>query len=163
MAFIKKLLKSLHLSFLAKKVGKERNLLPTTKSSKVYALERLKEIHNYDYCTFVANHYRTQNHTIWEYSKEKNLVNHPLNLVIKIEKDILLIECRSNINEITLENLLEFEKIGAEFISEYALFKNYNICYLCICSEDKFNDESLGYMANNAHISYEILKEHEEG
>ncbi len=152
----------MHLSFLPKKVGKERNLLPTTKSSKVYALERLKEIHNYDYCTFVANHYRTKNHTVWEYSKEKNLVNHPLNLVMKREKDIVLIECRSNIHEITLDNFLKFETIGAEFIAQYALFKNYNICYLCICSEDRFSDEALAYMANNHHISYEILREFEE-
>jgi hypothetical protein len=162
LAFIKKLLKSLSLSFLPKKVPKERNLLPTTKSSKAYALERLKEIHNYDYSTFAANHYRTQNHTVWEYSKEKNLVNYPLNLVMKREKDILLIKCRSNINEITLYDLLEFEKIGAEFVAQYALFKNYNILYLCICSEDRFTNEALEYIANNNNISYEILREFEE-
>ncbi len=162
MAFIKKLLKSFTPLFRKKEVLKESNLLPPTKSSKVYALERLKEIHNYDYSTFVANHYRTKNHTIWEYSKEKNLVNHPLNLVMKREKDIVLIECRSNIYEITLDNLLEFEITGAEFIAQYALFKNYNIRYLCICSENRFSDEALAYMANNNHVSYEILREFEE-
>jgi len=163
LTFIKKLLKSLSLSFLPKKVlPPERKLLPTTKSSKAYALERLKEIHNYDYSTFVANHYRTQNHTVWEYSKEKNLVDYPLNLVMKREKDILLIKCRSNINEITMYDFLELEEMGAEFVAQYALFKNYNIHYLYICSEDRFTNEALDYISNNNHISYEVLREFEE-
>ncbi len=153
--FIKKLVNSIRLSSLNKKAN-QRIL---DKSSKIYALERLKEIHNYDYSTFVANYYRAKNYTVWEYSKEKNLINYALNLVVKREKDILFIECRSNVKEITLENLLEFEKIGTEFLDQYRLFKNYNILYLCICSEDRFSKKALAYMANSSHISYKILKE----
>ena len=122
-------------------------------------MERLKEIHNYDYSSFVAKHYRSKNYTVWEYSKEKNLINHPLNLVMKKEKDILFIECRSNINEITMNNLVEFEQIGAEFVEQYVLFKNYNILYVCICSENQFSEKALAYIGENSHLSYEILKE----
>jgi len=156
--FIKKLFKSLNLSFLRHKISEKKD----TKSSKVYALERLKEIHNYDYIIFVANYYRAKNHTVWEYSKEKNLVNHELNLVMKIKKDILLIQCRSNMNRVTLDAILKFETVGREFVSQYALFKNYNILYLYLCSEEKFSDEAKEYMANSTHISYEILREFEE-
>ncbi|MCK5854798.1 MAG: hypothetical protein KAG56_06215 [Sulfurovaceae bacterium] len=154
MSFIKNL-----FSFLKKKLSKKFDAKVAHKSSKIYALERLKEIHNYDYSTFIANYYRSKNYTVWEYSKERNLINHPLNLVTKREKDILLIECRSNITKITLDNLLEFEQTGIEFVAQYALFKNYNIIYLCICSEDRFSEEALTYIVDNSHISYEILKE----
>ena len=153
--FIKKLFSSLGLSFFSKKETKETS----DKSSKIYALERLKEIHNFDYSTFVATYYRDKGYVVWEYSKEKNLTNHALNLVIKREKDIFFIDCQSNIHEITLENILEFENIGAEFVAQYALFKNYNILYLYICSEDKFTQKASAYIEDNSHISYEILKE----
>ena len=152
MALTKELLKSLKLPF-SKKSNK--------KSSNLQALERLKEIHNYDYTTFVANSYRAQNLTVWEYSKERNLVNHPLNLIIKREKDILLIQCRSHIKKVTLDELIEFENVGAEFTAQHPPFKRYNILYLYICSEDKFSSEALKYMKNNSHISYDILKEHQ--
>ncbi len=155
MLFIKKLVNFLSLPSFNKK--KSKKILD--KSSKIYALERLKEIHNYDYSTFVANYYRAKNYTVWEYSKEKNLIDYALNLVVKREKNILFIECRSNSKEITLENLLEFEKVGAEFLDQYRLFKNYNILYLCICSEDRFSQQASVYIAKNSHISYEILKE----
>jgi len=78
---------------------------------------------------------------------------------MKKEKDILFIECRSNINEITIENLVEFEQVGAEFVEQYVLFKNYNIIYVCICSENQFSEKALAYIEANNHLSYEILKE----
>jgi len=152
LALTKKLLNSLKSSFLKKS---------NNKSSNLQALKRLKEIHNYDYITFVANKYREKEITVWEYSKERNLVNHPLNLVIKKERDILLIQCRSNIKKVTLENLIEFENIGAEFIAQHPPFKRYNILYLYICSENRFNNRALKYIENNNHISYKILKEHD--
>ena len=134
---------------------------PLKKSSKLQALVRLKEIHNYDYTTFVANQYRAESLTVWEYSKEKNLVNYPLNLVIKKERDILFIQCRSNMGRVSLENLMEFKNIGTTFIEQYPLFEKYNILYLYICSEDSFSDEALEDMGNSTHISYIIMKEHD--
>ena len=152
---MKKLISSLSFSFLKKKEGKKT----LDKSSKIHALERLKEIHNYDYSTFVANYYRAKDYIVWEYSKEKKLIDYPLNLIVKREKDILFVECRSNIKEIPLDRILEFEKVGIEFLKQYKLFKNYNILYLCICSEDSFSPKALAYIADNGHISYKILKE----
>ena len=153
--FIKKLFNSFKLPILNRKKSKKTS----EKSSKVYALERLKEIHNYDYSTFVAKYYRDKDYVVWEYSKEKNLTNHALNLVMKRGKDILLIDCRGDINEIRLEEILEFEEIGTEFVAQYEIFKNYNIIYLYICAEEKFSKKALEHIADNSHFSYEILKE----
>ena len=153
--FIKKIFSSLRLTLFNKKERKKIS----NKSSKIYALERLKEIHNYDYSTFVANHYRAKNYTVWEYSKERNLIDDALNLVIKKEKEIVFVHCRSNIDEITLDSLLVFEQAVAEFLEQYTFFTNYNILYLTVCSEDKISEEALMYMADNRYITYEVLKE----
>lgn len=162
--FIKKIFNAIDLSFITNKILKKNSdkAQTQTKSSKVYALERLKEIHNYDYTTFVAKHYSNKGDTVWEYSKERNLVNHPLNLIVKHGKDILLIECKSNIGETTLENILELERVGTEFVMQYILFQSYNILYLYVCSEDNFSDKAQSYIQDNKHISYKILKEFQE-
>ena len=159
--FIQKLFILLKSSSLSQKEPKQNDKNTLKNGSKVYALERLKEIHNYDYSSFIANYYRNKNHIIWEYSKEKNLVNHELNLVMKREKNIMLIQCRSNISEITLDNIFAFERRGVEFIEQYKLFKNYNILYLFTCSEYGFSEGALEYISNNNHISYKVLKEFE--
>ena len=129
------------------------------KHSKIYALERLKEIHNYDYSTFVANYYRAKDYIVWEYSKEKNLIDYAFNLVLKKEKDIIFIQCRSNSNELSLDNLVEFEEAVAEFLEGYTFFKNYDLLYFYVSSEENVSKEVLEYITQSSYMGYQVLKE----
>jgi hypothetical protein len=151
LVFIEKILKPLKLPFVKKS---------DKKSSKLQALERLKEIQNADYTSFVANENRAKSWIVWEYSKEKNLSQYPLNLVVKREKDVVFIQCRSNMKEVTMDNLMEFQKVGEEFIVQYPPFRHYSIFYHYSCSEHRFTDEALKYIESKEAFSYEILKEH---
>jgi hypothetical protein len=154
--FIKRIFKYIDKTTL------DKNETSVKKSSKLQALERLKEIHNYDYINFVANYYRTKHYTVWEYSKEKNLVNYPLNLVMKRGKEIFLTQCRSNMDELTLEDVMRLEEIKSDLIGQYKLFENYNIFYLYICSDYMFTKEAMHYINKNENVSYVTLKEYDE-
>ena len=154
--FIKKIFKYINKTTL------DKNETSIKKSSKLQALERLKEIHNYDYISFVADYYRNSKYTVWEYSKEKNLVNYPLNLVMKRGKEIFLTQCRGNMKELTLDDLMRLEEIKSDFIDQYKLFENYNIFYLYICPDYTFSEKAMHYINKNENVSYITLKEYEE-
>jgi hypothetical protein len=130
------------------------------KKSNVYALERLKETHNYDYSAFVANYYKKQNYTVWEYSKEKNVPDNEINLVIKKEADILLVQCKNNFSEISLANVIKFENEVHEFLSQHTLFQSYDLRYCYVLPKYQFDKSASNYIANNHNINYKILKEH---
>ena len=146
------------LNFLKKRMTSIK--VPKKKKSNVYALERLKETHNHDYSTFVANYYKKQNYTVWEYSKEKNFPDHEINLVVKKEADILLIQCKNNFSEISLENVVKFENEVHEFLSQYTLFQSYKLRYCYILPKYQFDKSASNYISNNHNINYKILKEH---
>ena len=141
-----------------KKTPKEVNENP--KKSKIYALERLKECHNYDYATFVSKFLKKQNYIVWEYSKERNLIDHKINLVLKKDNDILLVQCKNNYSYISINDIKLFEETVQEFILKYKMFKNYNIILYYIFPEYQFDEAASTYVASCKNIDFKILKEH---
>jgi len=113
-----------------------------------------------EYKTFVANHYKNQGYTVWEYSKEKNLKNSDkLNLVLKRNRDIILVECKNNKVNISVEDIHDFEFQSSKFLETNMLFKNYNVKLRYTMAGLFLEESAFEYIQeNNSRIDYDIIK-----
>jgi len=111
-----------------------------------------------DYCSFVADYYRSLGFSVWEYSKELNLDQSKIHLVIKKEQEIFLIQCRNDNENITQQNIKNFEEELEAFIDKYQIFEQYNVKLLYTMSSLQLDESAYKYIKSNNSIDYEIVK-----
>jgi hypothetical protein len=133
----------------------DRELILAIKDSK----NDSTEIDPTAYKLKVYKTYQDKGYTLWDYSKEKGEYNKNIHFVAKIDKDVLLIHCKVNEDDITLDELLHFRENKQAFIRENPVFSIYNIKIKYIMSSFSLTEEAFAYLQNSDDlISYELLK-----
>jgi len=112
-----------------------------------------------EYTKFVADYYKNFKYTVWEYSKEKELIDSEIDLVIKKENNILLIQCYNGYDNLSKTNSINFEKKAISFVEEYTIFQSYNIQLIYIMSNLLLEESAYKYIKKSKNIHYQILKE----
>ncbi len=110
------------------------------------------------YTGFVVNHYKKKKMTVWEYAKEKNLKGNQINLVIKKNQNILLVNARDIDEDISIEDIHNFEKETNHFLKDNPVFNTYSIELRYLIPSLLLEEDAYKYIKEQAHISYEILK-----
>ena len=113
-----------------------------------------------DYKAFVADRYKEQGYTVWEYNKDKDSTTlDRMDLVLKRSKEILLVECRNCSDNIDMEQIINFEAQADEFIENNQLFQNYSIKLRYTMGSLLLEEEAYDYIKNHSNrIDYDIIK-----
>lgn len=118
-------------------------------------------IENNEYEEFIKEYYTKKGYTIWHHSKEKRQYdkNKNITLIAKKNKNIMLIHCRDNQLDISIEELKNFQKQRDDFKKNHPVFEEYNLTLHYTMSGFFMTEEAYEYVENNAEeISYEIIK-----
>ena len=112
-----------------------------------------------EYLNFVTEYYKNLKYTVWEYSKEKDLIDGEIHLVIKKESNILLIQCYNGYDNLSKNNAINFEKESISFVEENKIFQSYNIQLIYIMPTLLLEESAYKYIKKSRNIHYQILKE----
>ena len=128
----------------------------------LYTIEKTVRsyLENSLYDEFIKEYYIQQGYTVWHYSKEKQEdKNENITLVAKKDKKIVLIHCRDNQLDISVQELKNFQKQRDEFKVANPVFANYDLT-LHYCMSGFFMTEDAYEYAEDFkdEISYEIIK-----
>jgi hypothetical protein len=112
------------------------------------------------YKLYVANLYKKQGYTVWEYSKDKTIEkSNELNLVLKRGHDIILVRCKNDNINIGMEDIKEFEIEALKFLKENQIFENYSVKLRYTMSGLFLEEKAYEYIkANSEKIDYDIVK-----
>lgn len=130
----------------------------------IFAIKESKNITNElldveQYKLHVYKKYKQAGYTIWDYSKEKGTYNRNIHFVAKLGKEVVLIHCKSNQTDISLDEVLQFRENKKGFISENPIFEMYTLKIKYVMSHFSLSEEAFVYLQKNKDsISYEILK-----
>ena len=113
-----------------------------------------------DYCSFIVDYYRSLGFSVWEYSKELDLDQSKIHLVIKKEQEIFLIQCRNDNENLSQQNINSFEEELKAFIDKYQIFEQYNVKLLYTMSSLQLDESAYKYIKSSNNIDYEIVKSH---
>lgn len=136
---------------------------PTQKNKTSYK-EKIEKGALYE--EFVALIYKANGYTIWEHGKDKGLKDMGIDLIVKKEKKIILIQCK-NWNEdgkfkIDHKDIKVFRTEGRDFINKNEIFKGYELHLKYIISGDFIHQSAIYHIEEcnqeNKNISYEIIK-----
>jgi len=120
-----------------------------------------KQENSNKYEEFIKNYFIQQGHTVWHYSKEEqsNDKNKNITFVAKNKKQILLIHCRDNQLDISLDELKTFQAHRDQFKKENPVFKTYNVTLHYAMSGFFLTEDAYEYIeTQDDDITYEIIK-----
>jgi len=118
-----------------------------------------KSIDSDTYKTIVSKKYKKEGYTLWDYSKEKGTYDRNIHFVAKRDRDVVLIHCKSNQEDISLEEVLNFRENKKEFIAENPVFEIYNIKIKYVMSYFSLSEEAFEYLQSHKNtVFYEIVK-----
>jgi len=118
-------------------------------------------IENNVYEEFIKEHFIKQGYIVWHHSKEKTQLdkNKNITLVAKKKRDILLIHCRDNQLDISIEELKGFQEQRDFFRLKNPLFQDYNLTLHYSMSGFFLTEEAYEYVKKSQDdISYAIIK-----
>jgi len=118
-------------------------------------------IENDTYEEFVKEYYTKRAYTVWHHSKEKTQhdKNKNITLVAKKNKKIILIHCRDNQLDISVDELKSFQKQRDDFKKDNPVFKNYDLKLHYSMSGFFMTEEAYEYLEkSNDDISYQVIK-----
>jgi hypothetical protein len=108
----------------------------------------------------IEKKYHKEGYTVWEYSKEKGIYDKNIHFVAKKDKKVLLIHCRTNKKDITLDDIISFEENKKKFITENPIFEIYNVKLQYTMSSFSLTEEAFKYLKEKKkEIYYEIIKQ----
>jgi hypothetical protein len=113
------------------------------------------------YEAFVKEYYVKKGYTVWHHSKGKTQQdkNKNITLVAKRNKKIMLIHCRDNQLDISVEELQNFQHQRDRFKLENPVFKNYDLTLHYSMSGFFLTEEAYEYIeVSNDDISYSVIK-----
>jgi len=111
------------------------------------------------YKMHVYKKYKQAGYTIWDYSKEKGSYDRNIHFVAKREREVILIHCKSNQTDISLDEILHFRENKKGFIAENPVFEIYTLKIKYVMSYFSLSEEAFVYLQKNKDmVSYEILK-----
>jgi len=118
-------------------------------------------IDNNLYENFIKEYYTKQGYTVWHHSKDKTHAakNRNITLIAKKQQQILLIHCRDNQLDISVDELKNFQKQRDEFQKTNPVFANYRLSLHYIMSGFFLTEDAYEYIETNSDdITYEVLK-----
>ena len=118
-------------------------------------------IENNTYENFIKEQFETEGYTVWHYSKDKTQLekNKNITLVAKKDKKILLIHCRDNQLDISVDELKRFQSQRDNFKIENPVFEEYDLTLHYSMSGFFLTEEAYKYVEQNSRdISYEVVK-----
>ena len=113
-----------------------------------------------EYKALVAKLYTQQGYTVWEYSKDRDMMkSEKLDLVLKKSKNILLVECRNCHENIVINDVKKFEAQADTFLNENKVFENYSIKLRYTMSSLLLEEDAYDYIKSHSDkIDYDIIK-----
>ncbi|CAA6803624.1 MAG: Unknown protein [uncultured Sulfurovum sp.] len=118
-------------------------------------------IENNLYEEFIKEQFLSQGYTVWHHAKGKTQQdkNKNITLVAKKNKKILLIHCRDNQLDISVEELQSFQQQRDNFKIDNPVFENYNLSLHYSMSGFFLTEDAYEYVEeNHGDITYEVLK-----
>lgn len=107
----------------------------------------------------IEKKYNKEGYTVWDYSKEKEIYDKNIHFVAKKDKKVLLIHCRTNKEDITVDDIVSFQENKKTFISENPVFEIYNIKLQYTMSSFSLTEKAFKYLKEEKEkIYYEIIK-----
>ena len=118
-------------------------------------------IENNLYEESIKEQFIDQGYTVWHHSKDKMQQdkNKNITLIAKKDKKILLIHCRDNQLDISLDELKVFQQQRDDFKVDNPVFENYNLSLHYSMSGFFLTEEAYEYVEDNrGDITYEVVK-----
>lgn len=118
-------------------------------------------IENNEYEDFVKEYYTKKGYTVWHHSKEKTQYekNKNITLVAKKHKEIILIHCRDNQLDISVNELKNFQQQRNDFKKNNPVFENYDLKLHYTMSGFFMTQEAYEYVEDyKDDITYEVIK-----
>ncbi|HHS92781.1 MAG TPA: hypothetical protein ENK82_05495 [Campylobacterales bacterium] len=141
-----------------KEVMYNEELISTIKSTvRTYLENNLYEEH-------IKEHYTKMGYTVWHYAKDQSHFekNKNITLIAKKNHHIMLIHCRDNQLDISVEELKLFQEQRDRFKEENPVFNNYNLTLNYTMSGFFLTEDAYEYVEESQEdISYEIIKSQE--
>jgi len=122
-----------------------------------YYLHTYKD--NGAYKLFIEKDYKANGYTVWNHSEEKGVEDRGINFIAKKNREIIFINCRGNLIDVTLEEIIEFENQKNSFLEENPIFIEYNVTLLYAMSGFFISEEAFEYIEEKEGlISYVITR-----
>lgn len=138
-----------------KKVLKNQLLIEAIK----YYQERESQSESEEYKQLITEHYKKKGYTLWNFNKEKTQDNKNINYIAKKNREIILMNCPNTPNDITLEDIKEFELEKDKFIVKNPIFSDYHIKLQYNLSSFALSESAFSYIKDHTEfISYQIIK-----
>jgi len=118
-------------------------------------------IENDTYENFIKEQFESKGYTVWHYSKDKTQMekNRNITLVAKRNKKILLIHCRDNLLDISVDELKRFQEQRDNFKIENPVFEEYELTLHYTMSGFFLTEDAYAYVEeNSSDITYEVVK-----
>lgn len=118
-------------------------------------------IENNIYEEFIQEYYTKKGYTVWYHAKEKTKYdkNKNITLVAKKNKKIMLIHCRDNQLDISVDELKSFQKQRDAFKIDNPVFKNYDLKLHYSMSGFFMTEDAYEYVEESKDdISYKVIK-----
>lgn len=118
-------------------------------------------IENNHYEEFTKKNYTDNGYTVWHHSKDKiqQDKNRNITLIAKKNKKILLIHCRDNQLDISIDELKNFQQQRDDFKIDNPVFSNYDLTLHYSMSGFFLTEEAYEYVEENSDdISYKVVK-----
>jgi len=121
----------------------------------------VKTSDNTTYENFIKEQFETEGYTVWQYAKDKTQMdkNKNITLVAKKNKKILLIHCRDNMLDISVDELKLFQAQRDNFKIENPVFEKYDLTLHYRMSGFFLTEDAYAYVQeNSADITYKVVK-----
>ena len=103
--------------------------------------------------------YQDQEYCVWDHSDDECSEDTNITIVVKKNKEIILIQCYPWTTNISLKDIKEFEQERDKFILKNPIFSDYNIKLRYTLTGFFLNENAFWYIQEQAKlISYEIVK-----
>jgi len=112
-----------------------------------------------EYKELLRNYYKEKGYILWDFSEKKTQDNKNINYIAKKNREIILMNCPNSPNDITLEDIKEFESHKDEFIVKNPIFEDYDIKLQYNLSSFALSESAFTYIKEHTEsISYQIIK-----
>jgi hypothetical protein len=107
----------------------------------------------------VVDFYKNKDYKVWNHTDDTGENDKGINIIVKKNRDIILIHCHLSTTNITTDDLKEFEKQRDKFILEHPLFEGYDITLRYSLTGFFLTENAFWYIHEHTKvISYEIIK-----
>ena len=112
-----------------------------------------------EYNLLVRNYYTDKGYILWDFSEKKTQDNRNINYIAKKDREIILMNCPNTPNDITLDDIKEFESQKDEFLVKNPVFEDYEIKLQYNLSSFALSESAFTYIKDHTEfISYQIIK-----